>query len=177
MSKPLELYQIGGSPNNLRVRIALGFKGLAYDTWDLPMGTGQFPFDRSRLVELSGQPRTPVLKHGEVVIFDSGGILRYLEANFRDTPRLFREDWAVHGEIEEWEHWVRVTLAPPIRAMFGQALAPAVEINRAEVRSIEPSLISQLPPGLVNALNADELKDLVAYLMSRGDRDDAAFRK
>ena len=87
MSKPLELYQIGGSPNNVRVRIALGFKGLAYDTWDLPMETGQFPFDRSRLVELSGQPRTPVLKHGEVVIFDSGGILRYLEANFRDTPR------------------------------------------------------------------------------------------
>ena len=55
--------------------------------------------------------------------------------------------------------------------------APAIEIDRAEVRSIEPSPISQMPPGLVNALNADELKDLVAYLMSRGDRDDAAFRK
>jgi hypothetical protein len=34
-----------------------------------------------------------------------------------------------------------------------------------------------MPPGLINALNADELKDLVAYLLSGGNANDPMFRK
>jgi len=44
----LELFQISGSPNNVKARIALGYKRLAYSKWDLPMNEGEFPFDRSR---------------------------------------------------------------------------------------------------------------------------------
>lgn len=66
------------------------------------------------------------------MIFDSSAILRYLDANFRDTPRLFRDDYAVHGQIEEWEFWVKTDLAPPIRAMFGQAMAPELDTSVTE---------------------------------------------
>ena len=33
-----------------------------------------------------------------------------------------------------------------------------------------------MPEGLLNTLNRDEVLDLVAYLLSRGDRDNAMFR-
>ncbi len=40
-------------------------------------------------MRISGQHLTPVIEHGEVVLFDSAAILRYLDAAFRETPPLF----------------------------------------------------------------------------------------
>jgi putative heme-binding domain-containing protein len=54
--------------------------------------------------------------------------------------------------------------------------APRV-LGRQEVKSIEPSPISQMPPGLLNVLNPEELRDLTAYLMSAGNPADRRFKK
>lgn len=43
------------------------------------------------------------------------------------------------------------------------------------VKSRKPYPISMMPPGLINALNADELKDLVAYILSGGKASDPRF--
>ena len=82
--------------NNFKVRVALGFKGIDYrfETID--------PADRAGLVELSGQPFSPVMTHGDLVIFDSGAIMRYLEANFQDTPPLFTTVVAVSTTAPVW---------------------------------------------------------------------------
>ena len=122
MSKKLKLYQIAGSPNNIRIRLALAYKGLAYETEDLELT--EFPGDRSRIVELSGQPRMPVLQHGETVIFDSWSILRYLDANFRDTPKLYSDDYVTFGEIESWEQVARSQLGEPVGMIYQQVMAP-----------------------------------------------------
>jgi putative heme-binding domain-containing protein len=37
--------------------------------------------------------------------------------------------------------------------------------------------ISMMPPGLINSLNEDELKDLIAYLQSGGNANDKAFKQ
>lgn len=42
-------------------------------------------------------------------------------------------------------------------------------VDRDEVASIEPVDVSQMPAGLINPLNPDELRDLMAYLYSAGD--------
>jgi putative heme-binding domain-containing protein len=42
-------------------------------------------------------------------------------------------------------------------------------VERDEVASIEPVDVSQMPAGLINSLNADELRDLMAYMYSAGD--------
>jgi cytochrome c1 len=34
-----------------------------------------------------------------------------------------------------------------------------------------------MPPGLINSLNEEELKDLIAFLQSGGNPNDKAFRK
>jgi glutathione S-transferase len=118
VSTNLTLHELTGSPNNVKARIALGYKGLQYDR--KPLDLNDFPGNRESVVKLSRQPRLPVLQHGQTVIFDSGAILRYLEANFPDTPPIFVSDYAAHGEIEQWEVFSRTQIGEPIGMMFGQ---------------------------------------------------------
>jgi len=49
-------------------------------------------------------------------------------------------------------------------------------IKRADIKSIEPAKMSMMPEGLLNALKEDEILDLVAFLLSRGDRNNKMFR-
>jgi putative heme-binding domain-containing protein len=48
------------------------------------------------------------------------------------------------------------------------ANAVAVRIPAADVQKVEPSKLSPMPAGLVNGLNPAELRDLVAFVLSRG---------
>jgi putative heme-binding domain-containing protein len=50
-------------------------------------------------------------------------------------------------------------------------------VKRSAVKSRTPYPISMMPTGLINALNPDELKDLLAYILSGGRAEDAMFRK
>ena len=94
--------------NNMKVRVALGYKGIPYTFKTIE------PSDRSELAEISGQHLTPVMQHGETVLFDSAAILRYLESNFPDTPRLFGSSVAEQWEIEDWELFARTRIAGPL---------------------------------------------------------------
>ncbi len=49
--------------------------------------------------------------------------------------------------------------------------AQPITIDDNEVQAIKPSNVSQMPEGLIDGLNAEELRDLSAYLMSGGDPD------
>lgn len=44
-----------------------------------------------------------------------------------------------------------------------------ITLDADEVLQVKPSSISQMPKGLIDGLNPDELRDLLAYLMSGGD--------
>ncbi|MAW60625.1 MAG: heme-binding protein [Planctomycetes bacterium] len=46
----------------------------------------------------------------------------------------------------------------------------------AQVESIEPSPTSLMPPGTINLMNEEELKDLMAYLLSGGNSRHAVFQ-
>lgn len=122
MGSGIRLHTLHGSPNNMKVRIALGIKGLDYET--IPLGFDAYPGDRSSIVEVSRQPLTPVLVHGDRVMFDSGAILRYLEANFPETTPIFSNDFQTMHEIERWEWMARAELGEPVGMVFGEAFAP-----------------------------------------------------
>lgn len=112
------LYDLWPSPNNMKVRIALKYKGISHRTIPIEMGDRV----RSEIVELSGQPLTPVIQHGDSVVFDSAAIVRYLEANFLETPRLFSSDRASMEEIEKLETWSRYELSKPLYMVFGEMM-------------------------------------------------------
>jgi putative heme-binding domain-containing protein len=48
-------------------------------------------------------------------------------------------------------------------------------INRKNIETIGPSKISMMPAGLLDVLHQDEILDLLAYLLSRGDRHQKMF--
>ncbi len=50
------------------------------------------------------------------------------------------------------------------------------DVKRQDIASIEPSKVSMMPEGLLNSLNADEIQDLMAFLMSEGDSHKKMFR-
>ncbi|MCA1684671.1 MAG: c-type cytochrome, partial [Planctomycetia bacterium] len=52
-----------------------------------------------------------------------------------------------------------------------------VNIDRRTIDEQKPSPVSMMPEGLLNSLNRDEVLDLVAYLLSRGDRNNPMFAK
>ena len=57
------------------------------------------------------------------------------------------------------------------------ANAPPKIVDEDDVEQATPSKISQMPTGLIDTLNEEELKDLVAYLLSGGNRRDRVYRK
>ena len=52
-----------------------------------------------------------------------------------------------------------------------------VTVDRKEVKSIEPSKVSPMPPMLLASMTESEVLDLVAYILSGGQRDHAMFRR
>jgi len=50
-----------------------------------------------------------------------------------------------------------------------------VNISRSQVKSIEPSKVSPMPPGLLNMMQKDEIMDMIAYILSGGDPSHKAF--
>jgi putative heme-binding domain-containing protein len=51
------------------------------------------------------------------------------------------------------------------------------KIKVSAVKSRKPFPVSMMPPGLINSLNEEELKDLLAYILSGGNESDAMFKK
>lgn len=110
--------------NNMKVRVALGYKGIDYEFRTVDRA------DREELVRVSGQYLTPALVHDDQVVFDSGAILRYLDTSFPDTPKLFGGSHAEQWAIEDWELFARAVLAGPMmevvhRRMYGEEVDAA----------------------------------------------------
>ncbi len=59
------------------------------------------------------------------------------------------------------------------------AFDPSVQIsiNRSDILSIDRSTESPMPVGLINSLNAQEIADLLAYLVSGGNASDKVYAK
>ena len=113
----LKLYQLHASPNCRKARIALGYKGIPFESVFVDFQ------ERSNVVEVSGQPLVPVLDHGGQIVYDSAAILRHLDAAFRDTPRLFAETSDEMRLIERWEGFGRGQMSEPTTMVFFQVFA------------------------------------------------------
>ncbi|MDF1800417.1 MAG: glutathione S-transferase family protein, partial [Planctomycetota bacterium] len=112
----LTCYLLPPSPNNVKVQLALAYKGIAYDTVLVN------PSDRAAVIEATGQPLTPAIVHDGTKLFDSSAIMRYIDVNF-PGPRLFSEDYQAMKEIEGWERYMRLELGPFVGRTFTQLFA------------------------------------------------------
>ncbi len=53
----------------------------------------------------------------------------------------------------------------------------SVQVDRKTIDTMKPSRISMMPSGLLDTFKEDEVLDLMAYMLSRGDRNHAMFKK
>jgi hypothetical protein len=51
-----------------------------------------------------------------------------------------------------------------------------VTVRRGNIEEMKASPVSMMPEALLDTLDRDEVLDLVAYLLSRGDRENPMFR-
>ena len=58
-----------------------------------------------------------------------------------------------------------------------QDASKVVTIRKSEVEAVKPSNVSLMPNDLLKELNRDEVLDLFAYLLSRGNPDDVIFAR
>jgi putative heme-binding domain-containing protein len=52
-----------------------------------------------------------------------------------------------------------------------------VKVDRKLIESMKPSKLSMMPTALLDTFKEDEVLDLMAYILSRGDRGNAMFKK
>lgn len=81
-----ELYIISGSPNAWRAMFAMELKGLSYSIHRLDPGKGEHK--APEIMALNPWGKVPILKGGDVVIYESIAILAYLERKHPE-PALF----------------------------------------------------------------------------------------
>ncbi len=93
----LKFYELSPSPNNTKVRMALRYKDIEFEAISVDAA------DRSTMIEVSGQELTPVIEDRGVVINDSEAILQYLDANYRESPRLYPEYKSARKECDAWK--------------------------------------------------------------------------
>lgn len=75
----LKLYNLDPCPYCQMVRQKLDELQLAYEKIDVPFAH----HERTEVLEVSGQPRVPVLVDGSVVLDDEDRIIDYLESTYR----------------------------------------------------------------------------------------------
>lgn len=107
----LKLWELAPSPFNLKARLALRHKSIPFEVVAVD------PMQRQAVIDLSGQELTPVIEDRGLVINDSEAIVQYLDANYRQTPRLYPADRAGRKQCEDWKtlldeklvkHWAPV---------------------------------------------------------------------
>jgi len=95
-----EVYWISGSPYSWRVTLAMEIKGLDYVSHRLDPEKGEHK--TPEFLALNPRGKVPVLKDGDLVIYESMAILAYLEAKHPE-PALFGATPSESGHI-----WQRV---------------------------------------------------------------------
>ena len=100
--------------------------------------------DRPEFASLSPMPRVPVLQHGELAIWESHAVLRYL-AEFVAPHALSPKTATARAGIEPWMELVSTTLQPPFIALFWQKVRMTEDLRdgakiEAARKAMQPAL-------------------------------------
>lgn len=147
----VRLLQFRASPYCRKARMALDYKGVAYETVEVGF------LRREELERLSGQRKVPALDFGGEVVADSTAILRFLEARVPE-PRLIPADAEARARAMVWEDWADEALIPTLAALRWlipasrrRAMAEAREAYPARglPRALALGVVSMALPALV----------------------------
>jgi glutathione S-transferase len=86
----------------------------------------------------------PVILDGDVTMYESNAIVRYLSAKYR-AGEMRPADHRSLAWAEQWMDWQQLTFAPPVSTMFwNNVRLPALKRNAAAVAEAEKAAIAAL---------------------------------
>ena len=129
----LKLWELAASPNSTKVRMALRFKGIEFET--IPVD----PTDRTAIVRVIGQELTPAIEDKGIVLNDSEAILQYLDANYPKSPRLFPVDRAGRRLCENWRKELDEKVAKYWMPVFFHVIGQG-DLDSSALKSYQDSL-------------------------------------
>jgi glutathione S-transferase len=100
----------------------------------IEMGGAFGGLDTTEFRALNPHARVPVIVDGDVTVWESHAILRYLAARYGDG-RFWNDDPAVRSQWERWMDWAHTTLQPDFLTgvFWGFYRTPAQQRNMAAV--------------------------------------------
>lgn len=126
------------SANVQKVLWALGELDLAYDRRDVGGKFGQL--DTPEYEELNPNRLVPVLQDGELTVWESHAIVRYLAAEY-GAGSLWPVDPAARAIVDQWTDWTATTFQPAWIGLFGNLVRTPANRRNPDVvaASIEKS--------------------------------------
>ena len=88
----------------------------------------------------------PTIRDGELVMWESAAILRYLGARYGDE-KFWPRDPAARGRLDMWAEWIKTTFVPPFTGgIFWQLVrTPAARRNHQAIRNATARLRQIVP--------------------------------
>ncbi|MAE96014.1 MAG: glutathione S-transferase [Deltaproteobacteria bacterium] len=115
----------------------LGELGLSFEHVDAGGDAGGL--DRPAFLAMNPHGRIPVLEDGDVVVWESHAIVRYLAARHA-VGTLWPEDPAARSEADRWMDWSQTTLQPDFMALFwGYYRTPESQRNEQRIAAAAQS--------------------------------------
>ena len=138
------MLKIWGRKNSSNVRKVLWCAqelGLDYQSID---AGGEFGLvDEPQYRALNPNGRVPMIEDGELVLWESNSIVRYLGARYAPDTPWYPADPVARAKADKWMDWTTSSLAVPFRPLFwGVLRTPAeqqdwVQINAAHKQCAE----------------------------------------
>lgn len=120
----LKVWGRNTSSNVQKVMWTIGELGLEHERIDVGRSFGGL--DTKEYAALNPNRRIPTLQDGDVVLWESNVIVRYLSAKF-SAGRLWPQDPAVRGVADQWMDWQQTTLLGDMRTIFWGLVRTAPE--------------------------------------------------
>lgn len=130
----LKFWELAPSPNSTKVRMALRFKNIEFETVAVD------PVDREDILKVSGQVLTPVIEDKGIILNDSEAILQYLDANYSESPRLFPSDRSGRRECEAWKDELDEKIAKPWLPVFFHLIGRFEELDQDALSAYHEAL-------------------------------------
>ncbi|MBF9033437.1 glutathione S-transferase [Rhodobacterales bacterium HKCCE2091] len=118
---------IYGRPNSSNVQLVMWTVhelGLANERLDY--GYGHASPRTPDFLAMNPMGLVPVLRDGNMLMFESGAILRYLGAAYGDET-FWPKDPKLRGPLDTWAEWGKLTFAPAVGGIFQARVRTAPE--------------------------------------------------
>jgi glutathione S-transferase len=139
----IEVWGRRSSSNVQKVIWALEELGLAFNRHSVGGGFGGTR--EPSYLKMNPMGLVPTLKDGDVTMFESNAIVRYLAARYGEGKLRPKEPNAL-AAAEQWMEWQQLNVVPPISTIFwNQVRLPRAQRNDQAIAAAQANLAKMLP--------------------------------